>query len=102
MIIEPISDRKTELEDLKCSPNLLNNVKISHTQLRLNIQTYFVLIYIWAWCLFWSNDLNIFIYMMSALTFIERFSNINALIIKFGLAVKKVMVNPDSSFVHNW
>ena len=30
---------------------------------------------------------------------ISRFFNINALGIKFGLAVKKVKVNPDSSFV---
>ena len=33
---------------------------------------------------------------------ISRFSNINALDIKFGLAVKKVKVNPDSSFVQTW
>ena len=32
------------------------------------------------------------------LTF-QDFSNINALGIKFGIAVKKVKVNPDSSFV---
>ena len=37
-----------ELEDLKVlkrSPDLLNNVKIGHSQLRLIIQTYFVLPY---------------------------------------------------------
>ena len=48
----------------------------------------------------------IYIYDFS-LTVIERwpfqdFSIINALEIKFGLAVKKVKVNPDSSFVHTW
>ena len=35
----------TKLEDLKRSPDLLNNVKIGQGQLRLIIQTYFVLPY---------------------------------------------------------
>ena len=34
-----------KLEELKRSPVLLNNVKIGHCQLRLIIQTYFVLPY---------------------------------------------------------
>ena len=34
-----------KLEDLKRSPDLLNNAKIGHGQLRLIIQTYFVLPY---------------------------------------------------------
>ena len=34
-----------KLEDLKRSPDLLNNVKIGQGQLRLIIQTYFVLPY---------------------------------------------------------
>ena len=34
-----------KLEDLKRSPDLLNNVKIGQCQLRLIIQTYFVLPY---------------------------------------------------------
>ena len=33
---------------------------------------------------------------------ISRFSNINALGIEFGIAVKKIKVNPDSSFVQTW
>ena len=37
--------RRRNLEDLKRSPDLLNNVKIGHGQLRLIIQTYFVLPY---------------------------------------------------------
>ena len=45
--------------------------------------------------------------MISAWTVIEKwtfqdFSNINALEIKFVLAVKKAKVNPDSSFVQTW
>ena len=36
---------KKKLEDLKRSPDLLNNVKIGHGHLRLIIQTYFVLPY---------------------------------------------------------
>ena len=52
----------------------------------------------------WSNDLNIFVYMISAKTAIERrtfqdFSNMNALGIKCKCC-KKVKVNPDSPFVH--
>ena len=37
-----------KLEDLKVlkrSPDILNNVKIGHGQLRLTIQTYFILLY---------------------------------------------------------
>ena len=37
--------RNDKLEDLKRSPILLNNVKIGHGQLRLIIQTYFVVPY---------------------------------------------------------
>ena len=37
-----IISKHLKLEDLKRSPDLLNNVKIGHSQLRLNIQTYFL------------------------------------------------------------
>ena len=43
-----IMTSKTELEDLKVlkrSPDLFNNVKVGQGQLRLIIQTYFVLPY---------------------------------------------------------
>ena len=33
---------------------------------------------------------------------LQDFSNTNALGIKFGLAVIKIKVNPDSSFVQTW
>ena len=34
--------------------------------------------------------------------YILRFSHLNALGIKFDLAVKQVKVNPESLFVHSW
>ena len=43
-----LNGKSYKLEDLKvlkCSPDLLNNVKIGQGQLRLIIQTYFVLPY---------------------------------------------------------
>ena len=43
-----VTTQEIKLEDLKvlkCSPDLLNNVKIGHGQLRLIFQTYFVLPY---------------------------------------------------------
>ena len=46
---ESMTNTRHKLEDLKVlkrSPDLLNNVKIGHGQLRLIIQTYFVLLYI--------------------------------------------------------
>ena len=39
------TNENVELEDLKRSPNLLNNVEIGQGQLRLIIQSYFVLPY---------------------------------------------------------
>ena len=42
-----------QLEDLKRSPDLLNNVKIGHGQLRLIIQTF-----CFGQWLFWSSDLK--------------------------------------------
>ena len=41
----PLVRMHPKLEDLKRSPDLLNNVKIGQGQLRLIIQTYFVLPY---------------------------------------------------------
>ena len=43
--ITNIWEQKEKLEDLKRSPDLLYNVKVGHGQLRLIIQTYFVLPY---------------------------------------------------------
>ena len=84
---------------LKRSPDLLNNVKIGQGQLRLIIQTYFVVPYIGnghfdqvtqKWYHIYS-----FIHWILHMKF-------DALGIKFGLAVIKINVNPDSSFVQTW
>ena len=41
VIMSNFNNPKMQLEDLKRSPDLLNNVKIGHGQLRLIIQTYY-------------------------------------------------------------
>ena len=46
-----------DLKVLKCSPYLPNNVKICQDQLRLIIETYFVLPYMGV-AADWSNDLK--------------------------------------------
>ena len=67
------------------------STNIDRGQLRHIILAY-LFYHIWAWWLFWWSDLNIFIYMISAQTVIEKwtfqdFSNIHALGIKFDLSV---------------
>ena len=56
-----IANTRKKLEHLKHSPDLLNNVKIGHGQLRLIIQTYFVSTIFGQWP-FWSSDLKIISY----------------------------------------
>ena len=54
------ADNTRRLEDLKvmrCSPDLLNNVKISQGQLQL-IMEQILFYHIWGLQTFWSSDLN--------------------------------------------
>ena len=56
----PIHADNLKLEDLKVlkrSPDLLNNVKIGHGQLRL-IMKHILLYHIWGLWPFWSSDLK--------------------------------------------
>ena len=58
------------------------------------------------WCLY-KTSVSIGLTFFQVLLFWKNehfkiFSNINALGIKFGLAVRKIKVNPDSTFVQTW